>query len=348
MKCLIVSDIHLNDNDRDAYRHKFLRTFRDMCRKYKIDVAITLGDLTDSKDRHPAWLVNQIADHFYKLAGICQDVIILLGNHDYQEADNPFFRFLQRIDGVTWINAPTDENNAQCPVLKRFGACLWLPHTTDYKRDWANLDLNRYDRIFAHQTFSGVLIGPNKQPFSGGIPLDVLPQTEPNQVISGDIHVPQKLGPVTYVGSPYLIDFGDDFSPRVLMMDIDGSGRFGSLQSIPCPGPQKRLVEISGPGDMAKHIKSMNEGDILKIRVARTAAQMDRWPEMKDEIRKWCDKQGFIPHVIQPALDQSKRMIASKAIGESRSDDQVLRDYAKSRDVKEPILKAGLSLLREV
>jgi hypothetical protein len=347
MRTLITADIHISDNSRDEYRIKFLKTFRDLCRKYKVDTAIVLGDLTEAKDNHSAELVNQIVDHFYKLAGICKDIIVLKGNHDYLTPETPFFRFLQRIEGVTWVNAPTDEKNASTTVLKRFGACLWLPHTTNYKRDWEGLDLNRYDRIFAHQTFNGVLMGPGRQPFNGGVPLDVLPQTEPDQVISGDIHIPQQLGPVTYVGAPYTVDFGDDYSPRVILLEIDGSGRFGSLQSIPCLGPQKQLVEMSTIGDLNK-FTNMHRGDILKIRVARTHAQMDRWHQMKNEIRQWCEKNGFIPYTIQPVIDQSKRMIASKEISESRSDEQILRDYGKLRSVNDPILKTGLSLLREV
>jgi predicted phosphodiesterase len=95
MPSLIAADLHLNDSPRDDYRHRFLRTFRDLCRTHRINTAIVLGDLTDKKDNHCAELVNAVADHFYRLEGICQNIIVLRGNHIYISPDHPFFVVLR-------------------------------------------------------------------------------------------------------------------------------------------------------------------------------------------------------------------------------------------------------------
>src|SRR5580704_4024253 len=140
MISLLTADIHLNELVRDSYRTNFLRTFRDLCRTHQVDIAVILGDLTDRKDNHGAWLVNQVADHFYKLAGICDSVIVLRGNHDYLSPETPFYRFLVRIDGVSWVNKPTEGQLLSTGLLKSLGRTLWLPHTDDPKRDWKDLN----------------------------------------------------------------------------------------------------------------------------------------------------------------------------------------------------------------
>ena len=95
------------------------------------------------------------------------------------------------------------------------------------------------------------------------------------KVYSGDIHTPQKAGPVTYVGAPYLVDFGDDYAPRVIV--LDGNKEI----SVPVPGPQKRLI-IWGDNQL-----DAKPGDILKIRVHFTPKDSGSWWNVRDDINAW-------------------------------------------------------------
>lgn len=195
MTILITSDLHLNDNPRDAYRHNFVsRILPDVMNKHQADLLLILGDFTDEKTRHDAWLVNTIVSHLKALSKICS-IVCLRGNHDYIQADNPFFQFLGDIPNITWINKPTPSESLG--NLKHFlGRSLFLPHTNNHERDWGkliNLPFDNYNWFFAHQTFAGAAVGPRK---FEGIDPKIFPQDA--DVISGDIHQPQSFENVTY------------------------------------------------------------------------------------------------------------------------------------------------------
>ena len=330
MKTLITADLHLNDNPRDAYRHKFMRWFLDLAKKHKVDRIIVAGDLCDEKDRHPAVLVNQVVDYFYQLAEVCP-VTVLKGNHDYLDPEHAFYGFLRRIENVSWINNPTVED------VGNKSHDLFLLHTTNYKHDWKGLNFKTPSYIFCHQTFNGAAVGFGRH--LDGIPLDIFPKNV--RVISGDIHVPQQLGPVTYVGAPYTVDFGDQYQPRVLLIDGD------KIKSIPVDGPQKRLVEAEAGKHIPEINTDLNKGDIIKFRIG--VKNVDQWPEIKAEIKAWCEKHGFIPHAIQPVLRRDETGIKStKAKASNKSDEQILREYALRRDLDKNLLSTGLFLLDKV
>lgn len=119
MTDLFVGDLHLNDTARDAYRHNFQWWLLDQVKKIKPRRVIFVGDFTDAKDQHRAWLVNKIAGYFDRLSRET-DIVALMGNHDYLDPDNPFFAFLSHIPGITWVMRP-----------KAIDGWLFLPHTRD-------------------------------------------------------------------------------------------------------------------------------------------------------------------------------------------------------------------------
>jgi hypothetical protein len=337
MAILIVSDLHLNDNDRDAYRHQFMRTLLGIIRKLKPTALLILGDLCDAKDRHGAWLVNQVVEHIDSCAFLCP-VIILKGNHDYVDVDNPFFQFLRHMEGVTWINNPEDF----ATIYKERVDALFLPHTTNYKRDWAKLDFQRYESIFAHNTFDGADVGHGRR--LSGIPTTIFPKGV--RVIAGDIHIPQTLGPVTYVGAPYTVDFGDDYEPRLLLLD----GK--KLTSIPVEGPQKRLVVIKGDGtkaiEAAKAVGAVR-GDILKVRVHISEDRAsESWAERRDKIMIWGEQCGFIINSVLPVIDKQASTRRARSTIKTLTDEQVLTTYVKARGVDKSVVSTGQRLLRKV
>jgi hypothetical protein len=340
---LITGDIHLNDQVRDQYRHDWMRNILpSLLRKHRAELLVVLGDCSDDKDHLSSWLVNQTVDHFTALANICP-VIVLKGNHDYVVADNPFFEFLGKIEGITWVSTPKIAAELEIPKL----SALFLPHTTNYQRDWKSLNFDAHSLIFAHQTFAGAAVGPRKL---DGIPTDIFPNGV--KVVSGDIHQPQSFGPITYVGAPYLEDFGDLFDPRVLL--IDGTIFKPQLTSIQSPGPQKRLVEIVWPNRKIErpwtdYIKTKAQaGDILKVRIEIEPAQTPQWQSIKDEVRRWADQQGYHVHLIQPKVNTAgTKSMAKRKVG-SKSDDELLEVYATARAVSEATLTTGKKLMEKI
>lgn len=340
MTILITADIHLSNNPRDAYRHNFMKKLPAVAKRLKADLVLILGDFTEEKDRHQSELVNAVVDHIDALAQICP-VVCLKGNHDWlSNADSPYFGFLARLEHVSWVSHPTplaNLNNVPVTALEALGrGAILLPHTANPDRDWTDLNLAKYNWAFTHQCYAGASSDSGFQ--LSGQSLSIFPKGL--KVISGDIHTPQQVGPVTYVGSPYLVDFVESsIEPRMLLIDDKGG-----LESIPCEGPQKRLVEVKSI-DGLKLVKC-NVGDILKVRVEISPEQHPEWNEIANAVREWGAKNKVEVHAVQPIIKlDNKRMTKARKDAPKRSDAELLVEYAQHRSVDAQTLKAGEQLL---
>lgn len=334
MNILISADWHFSDNPRDAYRFDTItQTVPKLLKKHKVDLLLYLGDICESKDEHKAELVNKTVGIFHRLSQDCP-VVVLQGNHDWLSSpNNPFFGFLGLLEGVQWISRPT-------PLQELFPSldvprAILLPHSADYRRDWSALPLQEYDWAFCHQAFSGA---KTESGFTlpGGVPLDFFPENL--RLVSGDIHRPQQVESLTYVGSPYPIDFGDDFEPRMLLL------KGGQLKSLPCEGAAKVLVDVQSLEDLKK--VELLDGDVVKVRFTLSSKDMAQWPETLAKVRAWGDKAGLASLLVQPVVVGGRGSMAT--LGSSRvtqADDELLKAYAAAREVGADVLKVGLKYI---
>ena len=327
MRRLVTSDWQLDSNPRDRYRLDFVvKTLPELIDKYKVDQLLVLGDLTEAKDNHPASLVNEIVQALMNINKKCQ-LIILEGNHDYLQKGTPFFEFIKYFPGkAAWLSVPI--------VLDR---CLFLPHTRNYKQDWKNVDFEGHDYIFAHNIFTGV----NTQTGHAlsGIPTNIFPDDA--MVISGDVHEPQSFDMVTYVGSPCLCDFGDDYQPRVLL--LDGL----KAKSVKVYGQQKRLVSIDWPSGPEFGQHNANENDIVKIQVHITMEGVAKWSEIRQEVERWAIQNKFIVSTIVPvvAYVEGERQKLVKSV--RKTDYQYVDSFVKRVGADEKTADVGKELIEE-
>lgn len=333
VQALVIADLHLSAKARDAYRFEVMATVAGLLEKHKPQYLIILGDLTEEKDYHPAPLVNDVVDIIHSFSKFCQ-VIVLRGNHDYTRDDFPFFRFLRRLKNVRWVNAVSR-------LQLDDADCLFLPHTRTYEKDWAKLpQLEEIDWIFAHNTFEGSITEHGKK--LSGIPTSFF---DGHHVISGDIHTPQDVGPVTFVGAPYTVDFGDDYEPRALL--ITGTWKTRKEQSIPLPGPQKRLLEFD-TSVIGKMEREFNKGDIIKARVKLTLAEQEKWFSIRDKVKRELTALGAVVHLVQPVTVARARTRSVKIERLNvKKDETVVQEYGKQISIPAPTLKVGLSFLKE-
>jgi DNA repair exonuclease SbcCD nuclease subunit len=317
---IITGDLHLSHNPRDDYRFGFMKWLEKYARKRKPDQIVIAGDLTEEKDRHPAELVNKVVDHVHALAQIAP-VIALEGNHDYKDEGHAFFAFLSRIPNTRWISKPT-----------AIGDMLCLPHTNNYKRDWKHIDLAAYDTRLCHQTFNGASVGFGRK--LEGIPLDVLPRN--GVTLCGDIHVPQTMGKLIYIGAPYHVDFGDDFASRIIEQ-TKGDGRSIDTSTL----PQKRAFTLE-PVHARNALGKANPGDIVQITVE--VETMDGWNKIHEQIegeaaflqlRVWSVK----PKVMKQATRRRHK------VADARSDRDVLAAFGRRHGLSTGIMKRGEKLL---
>ena len=303
MSILITSDLHLTSNKADEYRWGLFPWIHRLVNEHKVESVFILGDLTDLKDNHSAKLVNRIVDELQHLAFCLDgDLLVLKGNHDFIDPACPFFKFLDISDTGTldFIVSPRDCYSALLGHFK------FLPFTRNPQEDWKALDLSKYDWLFMHETMNGSIA-------SSGIRLPGLDAKllkkicAPDNIISGDIHVPQKVGNVEYVGSPYRIRFGDEFEPRCLLITESG------VESLYPRLMKKHLVVVKDPEELEGFLEENDEyceGDQMKVRLLLSKASYVHWSEYKKEVIDLLKAYGIEPGGIE--LHKQKNRVQLK------------------------------------
>lgn len=308
MRALATSDIHLTDRPRDEYRFEIFDWLRKQAvnaedRGEDFDTCLILGDITDSKDHHPARLTNRIADELVKLARHFPDgVHVLMGNHDYTDPTTPFFRFLDGLKGVRFHTEPTFTHfpsgwGIGGPPAEERHKVLFLPHTRSHTVWEKHADvpgwIEEADLICVHQTFRGAKASNGME--MKGMSVKVLgPDKTKATVLAGDIHVPQKIGSITYCGAPHPITFGDSYDPRVLVYDSDAPK---TLTSRPRITVRKGVLEAHSLLDLAR--AEFQKNDQVKVRFHLPRAEFPQWEDVRDDAIAELEEKGVIVHSIE-------------------------------------------------
>ena len=321
MKALAVADLHLTDKQSDAYRFDFVeKELPDLLRQERAERLLILGDLTEGKDRHTGALVNRVVTALYDLGEVCP-VTVLMGNHDYANEGEPFFAFSRHLPDVQFISKIKEQSDAD-------GRCVFLPHSRDPDRDWRAFHFSDYLYVFAHQAFKDADSGFGYK--LDGYPTDCFRNS---LVFAGDIHKPQRVGPVHYIGAPYTIDFGDGDSPRIL--SIDGKKHdWIDVSAL----PQKKLVQDDG-------WINVNPGDLVRVRVK--VDSMEGWQKIVDNVHEQARSFGAVIERVEPVLLQrAKRHSVKPVSGSSKaSDSDLVRQFADRNRLSDGILDAGLDIV---
>lgn len=264
---LVTSDLHLDAAPSCSYRWGIFPWLIAQAEAERAKTVLVLGDVTDKKDGHGAELVNRVVSSFRALAKVAR-VIILAGNHDWLREGQEFFRFLDGVDSLRFVTQPWEDDDTKGELA------LFLPHSKRPARDWEAFDLSHYRYVFMHQTARGS-VSSNGQRLEG----EELPDlSAAGKVYSGDIHVPQTVGAVEYVGSPYPVHFGDRFPARVVL--IERGGRAIDLHYKGAPQRFSMTVEDRlTEGDLARHV--VEPGDQVKLRIKLRAKDAHEWPALR-------------------------------------------------------------------
>lgn len=352
MRTLITTDLHLTDKPEDAYRWNLFDWIHVLVAEKDIDSLFILGDLTDAKDKHSAKLVNYVAAEFDKLAEKLEvgGIHILKGNHDYLDPDHPFFAFLDRLPRVWFYSEPRHFEWERKTYT-------FLPHCKSPEKEWVEHEkiFQQSDYIFIHQTAKGARAS-NGFRMPTGLSPDFFSRFN-CEVFSGDIHVPQgpscdnegggrrksRKGPrIRYVGAPYRIRFGDEYSPRLVLLDSDR----GKILSIPSRiDVWKGEVKV----ERAEEIREVDlqAGDQIKVELSvhcLTYAEVDN---ERRKVKNICEELGLTLHSMRltnvssgPASEFRHDLI------ERQEASQVLLEFAGISDsVTLEILEAGLEIV---
>lgn len=283
MNALIISDLHLTENVDEEYRWAVFKTARDYLNQHKIPRLFILGDLLDKKDRHPAELVNRLINELVRCTNAgAVHLTILKGNHDYLKPEHPFLDFLDHLDNITWVDKPM-------MILHDLNATgLWLPHSKTPEVDWKDLDYKDIDYIFMHQSVIGCKVS-NMFEMNHGLNLKWLTSRTKAKIYSGDIHVPQDIDSLTYIGTPHPVAFGDHYQPRMLHLTDEGH------VEIPLNTIQRLALTVTSLHDLKKQCEQHHTqpGDHLKLKIQLSNKELSQWSDLKQIIQAWCQQQDL-------------------------------------------------------
>ncbi|HET9285667.1 MAG TPA: metallophosphoesterase [Candidatus Angelobacter sp.] len=331
MRLLVVGDTHFTDKTRDAHRFDIFKWIKEERKQRKIEYVTFMGDIADSKDRHTATLVNKISDGLNILG--CP-AMILMGNHDYIDPNSPFFGFLSWMENLVFLNHP-------CRCFEFTGPAA-IPHcrTQDQFDQAVEKLLKIYEEppttLFLHNTFTGA-VSETGAVLSGLRPSWV-DYFKPARVYAGDVHKPQTAGPVTYVGAPYHIRFGDDYKPRVLLLDGDKE------TELYFPAPKKWKLNITSPDDILGR-NELKPGDQVKVTLELAREEIPEWKSMRARIADICREMGLEVYGI--SLKANTAIRKAKDVNRLHADPkEILASFALKENLSTPIKQAGLEFLK--
>lgn len=289
LPALLTSDLHFVVEPACEYRWGLWPWLRDTAKRERCKTICILGDLVDRKDNHPAILVNRLADEVKRTRDEGYELNILAGNHDWLKEGEEFFRFLRHLDGVNYIVEPWEHPDVKGPLA------LFLPFTRSPMKAWRELrSLDFYGYVFMHQTVRGSVASTGERLDGDNLP-DL---SAAGKVYSGDIHVPQVVhnpivGDIEYVGAPYHVHFGDNFKPRVVLLENDRHA-----VDLHVPGMPKR---VTVKATSMEHLKSFywENGDQAKIQFHLQREDFHRWAAIRHDVSVFLRSRGVYAHGIE-------------------------------------------------
>jgi len=340
---LLISDLHFTDKTADRYRFKIFTWVYEYFMRTGDKNLIILGDLTDSKDHHSANLVNAIVKRMLDLTGKGMEIFLLKGNHDYIDPDMPFFEFLGQYEYINYIKDP------QCWLIEGY-SCLFLPHTRQPLADWAvNRTVEKAMKtaayVFMHESVIGSVTSNGYEMEKGLAPSYF--RKFGGEVISGDIHCPQTIGRVSYVGTPYSIRFNDDYRGRALTITE------GEVAELFPDIRNRTTLDVSSVREfMDKAIEQRTlVGDQIKIRYQLSEADEEKWEAIRKKLYMACKNLHLELVVLQVVRPRPLPLRGKKNRLQEAFDvllpGKVVDKFAKQRGISKAKRKAGRRLVEE-
>lgn len=330
LPALITSDLHLVASDSTSYRWELFPWLNEQIKKHHVRTLLILGDVTDAKDNHSAELTNLVVQSFQRLR--IDDIVVLAGNHDWLKQGQEFFRFLNHMEKIRFVTAPyEDEDNIKpgCP------SAFFLPYSKNPVQDWKGYDFSHYDYLFLHQTISGA-VASNGEAMEG----EALPPLNAGRVFSGDIHVPQDIGGLTYVGSPYHVHFGDNFSPRCVLI-----GKDRKEQDLVFPSIRRMSVKARSLKELSR--MDFRPGDQVKLRMDLAEEDKHSWSKIRREAIAILKEAQISVHGVElSVIGTSKRVRVGGSLPQQRKTPQeAVFSYVQHEDLPADVYQTGIDIL---
>lgn len=201
------------------------------------------------------------------------------------------------------------------------------------------MDFSHYQYLFLHQTVKGA-VASNGQKMDG----EELPDLNAGKVYSGDIHVPQTIGRVEYVGSPYHVHFGDKFKARCVVITRDKK-----TVDLNFPCLNRITLDVDGVKDLEKQVQVLLSGDQVKIRVNLPESDKHNWQRIRKDSTQVIQEHGLELHGIELVVKKTRRR-AAVGIHPAKSNlspEEFLYRFVDADDLGGELLDIGLECLND-
>ena len=349
MKSLIITDLHLTDNPREDYRWDVFTFVEEYLDENYCENLLILGDIFDKKDKHSSEIVNRLVNELLELQHkfAFENIYILKGNHDYVvDESKPFLKFLGHFENIHWINEPSEVK-----FNNNLGNWYFLPHSRTPEADWEKLlpKINNpdLDFLFMHQSVIGSKVS-NYHEMKEGLDPKFLKDVSAT-IVSGDIHVPQKLGKVIYLGTQHPVSFGDDYDPRMGVIE-DNKLSFILINTIKRPHIKK---EVNSFDDLKKDLQELTSNDQVRITLILEKNQLHEWAELRKQIQDYCKEALIDLHDLKLEVKQMDSEVNQdlknyiKTNSNSMTSADILRKFAQAEGIDDDLFSIGSKLMTE-
>jgi len=334
MKLLYTADLHLTSKPLDQYRFQAVQWIAKEAKKRRVDEIWILGDLTEEHDRHAGAFVSRVVRALTELAASAP-VFIVKGNHDYADPDNPFFKFLSLSDTISFYTEFRHINYEHEHFV------VW-PHGKQMHEQVAEFDL-KHTTLLTHASFQGG-VAENGHEMEGIDPKVVAGM---RQVWSGHLHVPQEVGKVRYVGSPYPTIFTETPHEHSIVVETFTGPHKSTVEVVPVPSLAKRMLKVSSIDQLQK--AALHEGDQVRVELALPRAEFIHWDEHRAAARKVLDASGVVVcgvSVVEKKLRRRLKLGEVPTASTSRTRTEILTDYCKAFSLGDELKEVGLALVK--
>ena len=222
MKIFFLADLHFGcraDNEiwLKDYSDYFYNVFIPLLKeKYEEgDIICSLGDVFDNRSAVGINTINVVIDIFEKIAEICPDIRLIVGNHDiYNKSSNDItsLNVLKYVKGVKIYYKPEVEVIGGKTVLFH----PWIEDKETQSKILSNFN---GDYIFGHLDVYGV--ESNSKGIKTKSPNAVnMSEFKKAEVYAGHIHLRQNYKNIHYVGNPYVKVRGEGNSKGITVLNI--------------------------------------------------------------------------------------------------------------------------------
>jgi hypothetical protein len=167
-----------------------------------------------------------------------------------------------------------------------------------------------------------------------------VPPNKARALLSGDVHKPQVCiphisMPVTYIGSPYHVTHGNDYKPRVLLLDNDKE------IDLYFPAPKKLSLTIRDLSEMPKLAK----GDQVKVTMELARSEVVEWANHKKAILDHCKQHEVEIYGVDLKVEQARKRPRLEEPSTNKSNSDYFQAFCAAEKVPEQIKLVGLKII---